>query len=115
MWPNGVNTKVLKQGTNWGEQLGFIEDTTRSGKTRRRFAHTMQKRPFSVAMRFTPAEYNIFTDWYNSVIMKGFHSFLFPKVDSVGSAMVEYRITQAPKYQNTKYNYIDVSMQWEQV
>jgi len=107
---------VLKDGTNWSEVTGFIDEDTRSGKSRRRFNHYMGCRKFTISMRFTPSEYTLFTNWYNDTLLRGFFSFYFPMVDSVGRTSNKiYRFVNAPSYTNTKYNYVDCNMTWEQV
>ena len=111
-WATGVNQKVRREST-WGEVLGFITDETLSGKTKRRYAHSLAKRPFSVSMLFTYTEYLTFSAWYNNTIKRGTLSFTFPKIDGTGNA--EYRITSAPTYANESGKVIRCTMEWEEV
>lgn len=118
-WKSEINSKVLRNGTSWNEICGFISDTTRSGKAKRRLAHSMGKRTFSVKMRFTIPEYELFKQWYRSDLLYGANSFIFPhavdEVDGIENA-TEYRFTSgsSPKYTNNSADYIDVSMEWEE-
>ena len=80
-------------------------------------AYSMAKRPFSVKMRFTYAEYLLFDEWYNNTLTgcaKGLNSFAFPQIDRIGGSDKEYRFVagQAPQYSNVSGNIIDCSMQW---
>lgn len=117
-WADGVNKKVRRSGTSWNDQCGFVEDETRSGKTKRRLSHTMEKRKFSVSFLFDYSEYVIFKQWFNDVTKKGFYSFMFPQIDVLGGgADTEYRFVSdgAPKYSNPNGSKIEVSMDWEEV
>lgn len=110
---------MLRNGTNWSERQGFIENETRSGKTKRRLAHYMGSRPFSVQFHFSPAEYQIFRDWYINTLLYGTRSFLFPAVDSIGNEgeLKEYRIAEGnpPSYSNPFGDTIECNMEWEEV
>ena len=111
-WATGVNQKVRRDST-WSEVTGFIADETLSGKTKRRYAHSLAKRPFSVSMLFTYTEYSAFTTWYNNTIKRGALSFTFPKIDGSGNA--EYRMRSAPTYSNESGKVIRCNMEWEEV
>ena len=50
-WDERINKKVLRSGAGWGEQEGFIEDKTMSGKPRRRLAHTMVREQITLTLR----------------------------------------------------------------
>lgn len=113
-----VNTKVRRNGFSWGETEGFIEDKTRSGKTKRRISSSNEKRPFDVKFIFNITEYNNFTYWYNVTCRKGFETFMFPKLDAIGGNQIGYyRIAKggAPKYTNTSGDNITCTMKWEEV
>lgn len=122
-WATGVNMKVLRNGTNWQSQLGFVEDKTMSGKKKRRPANVQARRPFSVTFRFTLTEYNNFETWYNNTCRKGLYAFNFPKIDAIHPATLSqsdyavYRFAEggAPSYDNPSGDYIDCSMKWEEV
>ena len=116
-WASGVNKTILRSGSSWNEVEGFIEDESLSGKTKRRIAHSMGKRVFSVTMRFTPTEYNTFTQWYNDVCKRGVFSFAFPKIDKTSQGDAEYRFAKGgqPSYSNLSGNMIECSMTWEEV
>lgn len=80
-------------------------------------ANSMAKRPFNVKMRFTYAEYLLFDEWYNTVCYKGLNSFAFPQIDRINGSEKEYRFVAgtAPQYSNPSGQYIECSMQWEEV
>ena len=117
-WAVGVNTKVLRDGTSWGEFAGFISDDTRSGKVKRRLAHSQTKRIFNVAINMTKTEYDLFHTWYVNDLSYGLYAFNFPKIDSEDKSILRpYRFTSdgAPQYSNTGGKIIKVTMQWEEV
>ena len=93
----------------------MISDETLSGKTKRRMAHSLAKRPFSVSMIFDYNEYTYFTVWYRDTIKRGTLDFNFPKIDGTGDAV--YRFTQngAPQYSNESGDLIRCTMEWEEV
>lgn len=111
-WSSSVNKKILRDST-WQEVSGFISDETLSGKTKRRMAHSLAKRPFSVTMIFDYNEYSAFTNWYKNTAKLGALSFNFPKIDGTGTA--EYRFTSPPSYSNDSGQLIRCSMDWEEV
>ena len=113
-WDEHVNQKV-RRNSSWSEIVGFISDTTMSGKTKRRMAHSLAKRPFSIQMLFTKDEYDYFSAWYRNKLKYGTLSFSFPKIDGTGTA--EYRFTSsgAPKYANQSGKLISCEMEWEEV
>ena len=51
-WAEGVNKRILRDGANWDSPANFIEDTTRSGKRKRRLYATQQKKVYSIKMNF---------------------------------------------------------------
>ena len=116
-WPDNINTKIRRNGTDWSDVCGFISDTTRSGKQKRRLAHSQGKRPFSVKMIFNLLEYSYFTNWYKTICRYGFYSFNFPKIDASGSSYAEYRFQKDtyPKYSNISGKMIECTMSWEEV
>lgn len=117
-WATGVNTRVLRDGSNWTETVGFIEDKTMSGKRKRRLAYYSEKRPFTVKMRFTFDEYLIFRNWYENVLKKGFFSFYFPKIDEPSSnTLGRYRFVAdgKPQFSNPSGKLVDATMKWEEL
>lgn len=115
---NTYDEKVLRNGSSWSEIEGFKEDTTRSGKTKRRMMASMGKRPVSVKMRLTYTQYTLFKTWYANTCKYGTLSFGYPRVDGTNRAdIVEYRFATGgmPSYSNPTGKYIDVSMKWEEV
>lgn len=117
-WDSRVNTRVLRSGTSWSDATLFIEDETKSGKTKRRLAHSQSKRSFSVSMRLSPEEYEYFRIWFKETTFGGLYPFTFPRIDSVDpDETAEYRFTSdgAPSYSNPGGRMIDVSMEWEEV
>lgn len=117
-WATGVNTRIKRNGTSWGTVQKFITDGTRSGKQKRRLSNSMEKRQFSVSMRFNLTEYGLFETWFDEVILGGLYSFNFPQIDASGTVtMKEYRFADggSPQYSNPSGNNIDCSMVWEEV
>lgn len=117
IWLESVNTRVLRNGTSWNEVQGFITDITRSGKTKRRLASSMQKQTFTVKFLFSLAEYTDFRNWYKNTILYGSRSFLFPEIDSQSGSYVEYQIAEggSPQYSNPTGDKIECTMKWERV
>lgn len=116
-WAEGVNTRVLRNGTSWQNICGFIEDETRSGKRKRRLYASQTKRQFSVKMNFNIEEYEIFNSWYENTLKYGLYPFAFPEIDgSADSGYRLYRFTSEgyPKYSNPSGNRIECIMQWEE-
>lgn len=112
--------KVLRNGTNWSEIEGFIEDKTRSGKGKRRLSASQSKRQFNVKIRFKFEEQQRFSAWYQNECRYGLYSFGYPRIDEVGhntSHIREYRFAKGgqPKYSNPSGNLIDCTMVWEEV
>lgn len=117
-WAEGVNKRVLRNGTEWEATNGFIEDETMSGKKKRRIAHNQKKRPFTVSMRFTLAEYTLFDNWWNTSCRKGLYAFRFPRIDAISdtdNAVYQFADGSAPKYSNPSGDLINCSMEWEEV
>lgn len=116
-WSSKVNQKVRRSGTSWEETEGFVEDTTRSGKAKRRIATTQAVEKYNVSFLFTVDEYKEFTLWYNNDCRRGFNSFDFPQIDGFGKTLVEYRFAKggAPKYSNPSGDMIQATMIWEKV
>lgn len=114
-WDSHVNTKVLRDGSSWGEIDGFIEDGTLSGKKKRRMAHSLASRQYTVQLNMTYEEYAYFKAWYRNDIKFGSLSFEFPNID--GSGTNEYRFVSggAPRYTNQSGQIISCSMVWEEV
>ena len=117
-WDSNVNQKVLRSGTGWEEPVTIIEDKTRSGKVKRRFAHSCENRTFSVAFNFTLDEYDDFRTWFETTTRCGMYSFYFPQIDGIDKTVLkEYRITKNgfPKYSNESGKIIKCSMTWEEL
>lgn len=117
-WSSGVNNKILRSGTSWSEQIKFIEDKTRSGKTKRRLAHSLAKRSFLVKMRFTVLEYENFTSWYNNTTMGGLYPFRFPMIDQEGhttTKVYQFASNGEPQYANISGDMIECTMGWQEV
>lgn len=119
-WADGVNKRVLRDGTSWQNNTQFIEDETRSGKRKRRMYATQTKRTFSVKMRLTEKEYHLFDDWFVNTLKHGFYAFAFPVIDNSNRDFMAgkiYRFTNdgAPQYSNISGKLIDVSMKWEEM
>lgn len=113
-----VNTNILRDGSSWVDSSQFVEDTTRSGKTKRRLANTGSKRQFTVRQIFTYNEYITFKSWYQNTCRKGFFSFAFPAIDIKGTRTLnEYRFVSgtAPEYSNILGDKIECKMTWEEV
>lgn len=117
-WDSHVNTRVLRSSGSWKEPQSFIEDETRSGKRKRRLYKSMANREFSISMRFTLEEYEIFRVWYEVECRKGFNSFYFPKIDGDDKTLYAlYRFVNGglPNYKNVTGKIIEVSMRWEEL
>lgn len=116
-WPEGVNKKILRNGTSWSGITGFKEDETRSGKRKRRLYASMENAPFSVSMRFRIEEYSLFKEWYRTKCRFGLYAFYFPRIDSVGGERYIYRfaVDGAPSCSNPDGKFVAVGMKWEEV
>lgn len=117
-WDSNVNTRVMRNGTDWSEPETIIEDKTRSGKPKRRLAFSSERRKFNVAFKFNTDEYSAFRTWFVDYLRKGMNSFNFPKVDSLDkTVMQEYLIAKGgfPKYSNESGKIIRCTMIWEEV
>ena len=119
-WASTVNMRILRNGTSWESKSGFLEDTSLSGKTKRRIAHSMEKRVFAVTMRFTLSEYTDFESWYNTVCRKGVYAFTFPRIDAINqndtpNAIYRFVNGSAPKYSNPSGDLVECAMEWEEV
>lgn len=92
-WPTGVNKYVLRE-TTWELPSGYIEDTTKSGKKKRRFASTQTPTSYKCVLHMTKKEYDIFKSWYNGNCRRGAISFALPAIDGGENAPeVEYQFT----------------------
>ena len=90
-WPEGVNKYVLRE-SNWELPNGYIEDTTKSGKKKRRAAHSQKPEVYKCVLHMTKTEYGYFKDWYNIACRRGVMSFLIPRIDGGEDAPdVEYQ------------------------
>lgn len=119
-WADGVNTLIRRSGTSWNGINAVIEDTTLSGRAKRRFRGSYAKRTFSVKMIFTLDEYRLFNEWYQNKCRLGFYPFNFPTIDAVsgsGAKTSVYRFAAGspPSYSNPSGNRIEVTMSWEEV
>lgn len=93
-WPEGVNKFVLRD-SDWKLPEGFIEDETRSGKKKRRCAHTQKPETFKCVLHMTKEEYVLFKDWYNIACRRGTLSFPLPMIDGGKDAPeVEYQFAK---------------------
>lgn len=115
-WANNVNKRILRNGAGWDSPSNFIEDTTRSGKRKRRLYATQQKKTFQIKMMFTLEEYAIFDEWFREVLKFGLYSFYFPRIDSSANTNAVYKIAQGgdPKYSNPSGRMIECTMVWEE-
>lgn len=116
-WDKEVPQKVLRSGSSWNDIQGFITDETKSGKVKRRYAHFMGKRQFTVTMHFDLEEYQKFKKWYKTKCLYGAESFRFPTIDAQDGMFSEYRFADggAPSYSNIGGNIIEVTMTWEEL
>ena len=116
-WDERINKKVLRSGAGWGEQEGFIEDKTMSGKPRRRLAHTMVREQITLTLRLNQTEYKLFRKWYKETLLLGMYPFYFPEIDVIGGQDVVYQfaVNGVPKYSNPSGDLIDAQMTWEKV
>lgn len=90
-WPEGVNKYVLREST-WELPVGFIEDTTLSGKKKRRMASAQKPEVFKCVLHMTKQEYVWFKDWYKIACRQGTLSFALPRIDGVDEEEeVEYQ------------------------
>lgn len=115
-WDSRVNKTILRDGTSWNNIVGFKEDETRSGRTKRRLFGTLQKRVFFVKMHFTLDEYMIFNAWYENEVNFGLHSFYFPRIDSDVNVNRVYRfsVDGSPQFSNPSGEIIECTMKWEE-
>jgi hypothetical protein len=115
-WPAGVNQKVLRS-SSWGLPSGVIADQTRSGKYQTRAAHFRKPRSFSVALRMTEPEYQLFAAWWENSCRRGAVSFAFPRVDAKDGAITEYRFSpdQDIQVSNVSGDILELQMRWETV
>lgn len=80
-------------------------------------AHYMKPMPYSVKMRFTLSEYELFRLWYRSSLSFGTLPFDFPQIDSENGQLVTYQFAEggAPKYSNPTGKLVEADMKWERV
>jgi len=110
----------MREGTSWQDVCGYIQDTTRSGRVKRRLAHTKDKPSISVKMHFDEkkGEYTAFRDWYRDDLRNGLYSFLFPTIDNISSNTTsEYRFVynSYPQYSDVGGGIIECTMKWEKI
>jgi hypothetical protein len=110
-WPVGVNQIVLNN-TSGALGDGVLSDTMRSGKKKTRLRSTSAPESFSVVMKMTREEFELFRTWYKVDLRMGALSFQFPKIAGTGNT--EYKILPAPAWSQLAANYLQVSMQWEE-
>ena len=92
-WPEGVNKFVLREST-WELPNGYIEDTTKSGKKKRRAAHSQKPETYKCVLHMTQQEYIWFKDWYNIACRRGVMSFPLPMIDGgLDAPEVEYQFS----------------------
>lgn len=93
-WPEGVNKHVLREST-WNLPSGFVEDETRSGKKKRRYASTQTPETYKCVLHMDKEEYEWFYLWYNVACRRGTLSFPLPRIDGGPNAPeVEYRFSK---------------------
>ena len=118
-YDTSYKNKVSRDGGGWEELEGFIEDETRSGKKKRRMAHYMGNRPFTLKITFKSVEdYENFHNWYQTVCLFGVNSFRYPKIDKDDSSVIavyKFKKGGQPKYSNPSGKKIECSMEWEEV
>lgn len=109
--------KPLRNGSSWEGINAVIEDKTLSGKTKRRLSHSQSKKPFAVKFKFTYEQYCEFKNWWENDCLFGLQSFGFPEIDSINGGKKEYRVVAGatPKYSNPSGDYIECTMNWEEV
>lgn len=78
---------------SWNIPFKFIEDTTKSGKTKRRFAKTSSLRTFNCKLHFTLAEYEKFIEWFDYDLKGGALSFGLPRIDAKDGQMLAYQFS----------------------
>lgn len=110
-WPIGVNQTILDD-TNGSLGNGIISDTMRSGKKKTRLLSTTSPEVFSVSMKFTREEFEIFRAWYKINLRMGALSFSFPKIAGTGDA--EYKILPSPAWSQLTPRLVKVTMTWEE-
>lgn len=95
-----------------------IEDTTRSGKAKRRLSASQTKTPFNVSMMFSRDEYIVFKSWFANTTKYGLLSFGFPKIDGNNPSDIgEYRFVadSSIRTENLGGLFVKCTMQWEEV
>lgn len=75
---------------SWIIPFKFIEDTTKSGKSKRRYANTNARRTFQCSLYFTLSEYEKFITWFNNDLKGGSLSFGLPQIDAKDGQMLAY-------------------------
>lgn len=112
-WPDGVNTKILRE-SEWDVPSGMIREKTRSGKDETRPGKQLKPNQYDIEMHFNKNEYLIFHAWYESTLRKGALSFSFPDIIT---KLVdrEYRIPEGYHGKNVSGDIIVVTMLWEEV
>lgn len=115
-WPQGVNKYVLREST-WELPEGFLEDETRSGKKKRRYAHSQKPEVYKCVLHMTKDEYYIFKYWYNNNCRRGTLSFALPQIDGgVDAQEVEYQFSkESIKVSNPGGDVIKLSFSLEEV
>ena len=119
-WSEYVNKLIRKNGTSWQDINIVIEDTTLSGRTKRRLSGSNSKKLFNVTMNFSLEEYRHFKDWYKNACCNGFYSFYFPQIDDVVTNNYETKVYRfpagsVPQFSNPSGNRIECTMTWEEV
>lgn len=115
-WPEGVNKYVLREST-WELPEGFLQDETRSGKRKRRYAHSQKPEVYKCVLHMSKEEYYRFKDWYNIACRRGTMSFPLPRIDGGKDANeVEYQFTkESIKVSNPGGDVIKLSFSLEEV
>ena len=116
-WASGVNQKILRDGAGWDNPTNFIEDTTRSGKRKRRLYATQKKKVYQIRMNFPHSEYVTFDAWFETTLKHGLYSFYFPAIDKSINGNKIYRFTKdgAPRYTNPSGKIVGCTMIWEEM
>lgn len=94
-WPSGVNTDAYGMDTGGGDNVVSVE--FESGKARTYLKNSAPKRVFSFIIEMedvgASSEYKTFLSWWNTTLLSGALSFLFPNLIT-HSGLVEYRMVQ---------------------
>jgi hypothetical protein len=119
-WPADFDWKnigILLRDTTWKHEMGFIADTTMSGKLNVRAAHVSKPVPFSVKMRMRLKDYNVLMKWFEKETRRGLIPFYYPKVNDVSGELKVYRFAPESSIAvtNIAVDILDSEMSWEEL